>query len=85
MSRYNYSSSGAGLGVGCVMMSAILGFYFGIVYLISFWTDRNLDFWFSYFKGVPADVPQWLSFVATLFTPITIPANIIMELARFAI
>ena len=85
MSRYNYSSSGAGFGVGCVMITLFSSIGIGIIYLISLWTDRNLDFWFSYFKGVPVDVPQWLSFVATLFAPISIPANIIMELARFAI
>lgn len=85
MSRYSYSSGGAGLGVGCVTMSAILGFYFGIVYLLSFWTDRNLDFWFSYFKGVPVDIPQWISFLLTLLSPIAFVGNIIAELFKFAI
>lgn len=82
MSRYN---NGSGAGVGCLVMMAFVSFYFGLVYLFSFWTDRNLDFWFTYFKGMPVDIPQWLSFVATIFGPISIAANIIMELARFAI
>ena len=68
--------------IGCV---AMLGFYLGIVYLLSLWTDRNLDFWFSYAKGFEVDIPQWISFLATIFAPISVPVNILMELFKFAV
>ncbi len=82
MSKYN---TGSEVGMGCLVMSAFLGFYCFLVYLLSFWTDRNLDFWFTYFKGREVDIPQWLSFLISFFSPIAFLGNIIMELAKFAI
>lgn len=85
MSRYNSYSSATGVGAGCFVMSIFVSIYFGLIYLLSFWTDRNLDFWFSYFKGVPVDIPQWISFLLTLLSPIAFVGNIIAELFKFAI
>lgn len=63
--------------------SAIAAFYCVLIGMISFWTDRNLDFWFSYFKGHPIDVPYWMSFlVSVVFNVIIVGFNIIAELAK---
>lgn len=70
---------------GCAPIIFILGFYFGLVYLMSLWTDRNLDFWFSHFKGQEVDIPQWISFLTTLLAPVALVGNILMELFKFAI
>lgn len=77
-----YTTATTGAGLGCLSM---IGFYLGVVYLLSLWTDRNLDFWFSYFKGTPVDVPQWISFLTTLLAPVALVGNILMELFKFAI
>ncbi len=82
MSKYN---TGSGVGMGCLVTSAFLGIYCFIVYLLSFWTDRNLDFWFSYFKGREVDIPQWLSFLVSFVSPVALAGNILMELFKFAI
>ena len=82
--KYTYSKN-TGAGFGCLALSAMAAFYFGLVYVLSLWTDRNLDFWFSYFKGHEVDIPQWLSFCATLLAPIAIAGNVLMELCKFAI
>lgn len=72
--------------VGCTVMSGIALFYLGIVWLISLWTDRNLDFWFSYFKGETIDIPMWLSMVTSFFlSPICLGLNVVAELAKFAV
>lgn len=66
-------------GCGCLIAIA------GAIYLpIVYWTNRNLDFWFSYFKGETVDIPLWISFVISLFEPILL-LDIIGELLRFAI
>jgi len=53
---------------------------------ISFWTDRTLDFWLTYFKGNPIDVPFWLSMLATLiFNGFILAVNIISEIVRLCI
>lgn len=82
MKYYNNTTTA---GMGCLFMTTMMGFYFGIVYLLSLWTDRNLDFWFSYFKGAEVDIPQWISFLTTLLAPVAVIGNILMELFKFAI
>jgi len=74
-------TAAAGTGIGCLMVGA----YFGLVYLLSLWTDRNLDFWFSYFKGQEVDIPQWISFLTTLIAPVAFVGNILAELFKFAV
>lgn len=70
---------------GCAAFIIFPSLYFGLVYLLSLWTDRNLDFWFSYFKGAEVDIPQWLSFIATLIAPVAVVGNVIMELFKYTI
>ena len=65
----------------------VLAFWLAFVLIattaMSFWTDSNLDFWASYFKGTPTDVPFWLSWVATIFLPVSVPGNVFASVARF--
>ncbi len=69
-----------------VIVAAIIGFVVGISYLMARWTDRNLDFWLTYFKGETVDVPLWLSWLAAIaLNVITFAANVISEIARFFI
>lgn len=58
---------------------------FAIIYVpIVLWTDRNLDFWVSHFKGEVVDVPIWMSMILSLFEPIVF-LDILGELARLFI
>jgi hypothetical protein len=71
----------AGRVVGCYCLVWLLC---GVA--VSFWTDRNLDFWVSHFKGQEVDVPFWLS--ATFSIILSGPAvvlNAIAEIARYAL
>lgn len=57
---------------------------FLIIWLpLSMWSDRNLDFWISHFKGEAADVPFWVSALATLAgNGLALIANLIGEICR---
>lgn len=68
--------------VGCFFY--ILGALLVIVPL-SFWTDRNLDFWLSQLKGETVDCPFWLSFIVSCFAPVGLFLNLIGEVARLAV
>lgn len=53
---------------------------------LSWWTDRTLDFWCSYFTGKEIDIPFILSFLINLFTGVfSIIANVISEIAKICI
>lgn len=53
---------------------------------MSMWTDRNLDFWISYFHNSPVDVPYWFSLLVTIvFNQVVFILNIILEILRMAI
>lgn len=57
-----------------------------VVYFITQWTDRSLDFVLSAVKHQPVDVPTWLSFLVTLvFNAVIILFNIIVELFRLVV
>lgn len=57
-----------------------------IIWFISLWTDRNLEFWLTYFKGEQVDVPMWMSVVVTIvLNGIIFAANILTELYRLVI
>lgn len=67
-----------GLG-GCFFILLIL-------VLVSFWTDRNLDFWLTHFKGHPVDCPFWLSCLVTIVgNGVILLANVIGEVARLCL
>jgi len=52
---------------------------------MSFWTDRNLDFWLTHFKGETVDCPFWLSFVASILAPVSLFLNLVGEIVRMAV
>ena len=57
-----------------------------VVTALTLWTDRNLDFWLTYFKKVPIDVPWYLSLLLTgTLNAVIVAANIIGEIARYFI
>ena len=68
------------------LLSVVVVLFLVITYPLAMWTDSNLDFWFTYFKDAPVDIPFGWSYAATLLLPpIAITGNLIMSLARFAV
>lgn len=68
---------------GLLVLGIIFPLILGIIYALSLWTDRNLEYWLSMAKGVPVDVPQWISFLLTLvLNGVILLLNIIGELLR---
>ena len=71
---------------GCLVMILTIGFSFIVTLLVTFWTDRTLDFWCTYFAHHTINIPFWLSFMLTaLFNVITIALNIISEIVRLCL
>lgn len=57
-----------------------------VLSLLSFWTDRTLDFWVSYFKGINVNVPFWISILSSIFfNVISLGVNIISEIMRLIV
>lgn len=51
----------------------------------TFWTDRTLDCWCSYFAHHTVDIPTWLSFIVTVIgNGLTMFLNVISEVVRLA-
>jgi Ca2+/Na+ antiporter len=61
----------------------MIALYLGIVALLALWTDRNLDFWATYVKGVEVDVPYWVAFIVSIFAPLAVLGNVISEVVRY--
>lgn len=71
---------------GCIVMLLIASFVVGVVFLITLWTDRSIDYWLTFTKGTDTDCPFWLSFVATIFlNGIIVAFNLLTEIARLAL
>lgn len=50
---------------------------------LTFWTDRTLDFWCTYFSHHAVNIPGWISFLITVFFNIlAFILNIISEIVR---
>ena len=80
------SVNGVGAEIGFFFMSIYFSIMIGVAYLLSLWTDRSLEFWLSYAKGKPVEVPQWLSFVLTVvLNAVIVTANIVSELVRLVV
>lgn len=65
-----------------------IGFYLvlvvGVISVLSYWTDSNIDFWLTHFKGVETNCPWWLSTLATVFSfGLAIPLNILSEICEY--
>lgn len=62
-------------GLGC--LTAIL---------FSWWTDRTLDFWCSYYTGHEVNIPFFFSFLLNLFCGLFATlGNIVSEIIRVCI
>lgn len=73
--------------VTATLMALILGVVFVVT---TFWTDRNIDFWWTYIKSGmqkgEIDVPLWVSAVTTfVLAPIIIFLNLLSEAFRLFI
>ena len=69
-------------GITC----AYVIFLFAACAVFSFWTQSNLNFWLSYFKGTAVYVPYWLSFLLTLvLNGVIFVANLVASLARYLV
>ena len=65
---------------------AIFAFWGTLCILLTLWTDRTLDFWMTYAKGAPVDVPFWLSFIMTIIlNGAMMLVNILTELFRLVL
>ncbi len=64
---------------------ACLGFLL-VMFILSFWTDRNLDFWLSHFKGQPVHCPFWMSVIVTILgNGVILLANVLGEVCRLCV
>lgn len=66
----------------------IAGFILAVVALFALfvlWTDRNLDFWISYFKGAPVDINILWSLLLNFTGPLVLIGNVLGEIARHLI
>lgn len=53
---------------------------------LSIWTDRTLDFWVSYIRGSPVDVPFVLSLLVTIVgNGVILLVNVVSEVARLCV
>ena len=61
----------------------ILAILMSIVSVLALWTERNLEFYFTYFKGQEVDIPYWMALLVTIvLNGIIFVANVIGELLR---
>jgi hypothetical protein len=66
------------------MILIYVAFFTTVFGLMGLWTERNLEFYFSHFKGVPVDIPYWLSVVLSIvLNAVIFGANIIAEIVKF--
>lgn len=79
------STSTGGAIFGCSIILAWLGFIVSAITGLAFWTQRNMDFWLTHFKGHPVHVPFILDLLVSIFAPATLIGNIVAEIARFYI
>jgi len=79
--KYRYNSLNTFTFAGCGWIIFIVG----VLYAVSCWTDRNLDFYISLAKGHAVDVPFWLSFLLTLvLNGAALALNVVGEIVRLA-
>lgn len=68
---------------GCFISLIICAFIVLIFIGLTFWTDRTLDFWCSYFSGHTINIPLWLSALTSIISNgVMLILNIISEIVR---
>lgn len=76
---------------GFTLTELVIGIFIGIVgpaivLVLSIWTDKNLEFWLSYFKNEAVEVSMWISIIITIiFNGIIIGLNILSELIKLVL
>ena len=65
----------------CITLVITGAFWFAM----SFWTDRNLDFWLTQIKGEEVNCPWVLSFIATAPMKLSFIGNLFGEIGRLAL
>ena len=57
-----------------------------LVGAMAMWTERSVEFWLFYIKGVHIDIPYWLALVITALGNCVVTfINIITELFRLVV
>lgn len=83
MPRNPERSSGV---AGCLVYFALLTCFTVVpMTLVSFWTDRNLEFWLTHFKGEEVIVPHILSWICSIPWPVAIIVNTLAEICKLAL
>jgi hypothetical protein len=68
-----------------VRLTPVFLIVFNLLVALSLWTDRNLEFWLSRYKGSEVDLPFWMSAVlSVVLNGIVVAANIVSEIFRMA-
>jgi hypothetical protein len=71
---------------GFIVIVLVVLLILGLIFGVSFWTDRTLEFWLSYLKHEPIYVPYWLSLLLTIIlNGAALLINIISELIRLVL
>lgn len=69
-----------------IQIMFIVFIYLALFIPVAFWTDSNLDFWLTYIKKSPIDIPFYLSYIVSIILNGGILAiNIILSLLRYII
>ena len=77
MIEYKNRETVGGRYVGCGCLVALL---------FSWWTDMQLDYWVSYFKGEQVDVPFIFAFLLNLFLGvIMLVLDVVGEIGKLVI
>ena len=70
---------------GCITFILLTVASLTLLYVLSLWTDRTLDFWATYFAQHAVDIPMWLSILLTFIgNGIIFGLNVISEIVRIA-
>lgn len=53
--------------------------------LMTWWTDSNLGWALTEYKGTPVDTPWWIAFLCVFLGPFNLVFNIVCEIMQFAV
>lgn len=61
-------------------------FIIGILVAMVKWTERTLEFWLTYWKGEPVDVPLWLCLLCNFaLNALMFGVNVLSEVVRLIV
>ena len=85
---YNYKKEDSKMRKGFTIIELMMVLFcivivLGIIFGMTMWTDRSMDYLLTMIKGHPVNCPYWLSFIITVVgNGATVVFNIIMEVVR---